>query len=70
MGEVHLDLDTSVSPIQATTQRTPISKREVEWEALQQYVQDGILAKVVEPTPCVSNMVIKQTFPNQNEAVS
>jgi transposase InsO family protein len=61
MGEMHFDLDPNVKPIQAPVHRVPFSKREKEWNTIQEYVRDGILTKVDEPTPWISNMVIKET---------
>ena len=64
MGEVSFDLDPTIKPIQAPPHRIPFSKRKAEKETLEKYVKDGILTKVDEPTPWISNMVIRQT-PNK-----
>ena len=41
--------------------RVPVAKREKEKEALDRYVEEGIMAKVDEPTPWCSNTLIRET---------
>ena len=57
---VHFELDKDITPVQMPMHRVPLSKRKEELEFLNKYVEDGILAKVTEPTPWCSNELIRE----------
>ena len=58
---VHFRIIPDAQPIQVPTHRTPVAKRQKEKEAIDRYVQLGILKPVTEPTPWCSNMLIRET---------
>jgi transposase InsO family protein len=60
---VHFTLNDDVTPIQMPVHRVPLSKRHNEYETIQRYVRDGILAKVTDPTPWCSNELIRERKP-------
>lgn len=64
---VHFTLNEEVQPIQMPVHRVPLSKRKQEYDTIQQYVRDGILAKVTEPTPWCSNELIRERPPTEGK---
>lgn len=57
-GEVHFDLDRTVTPVQCSPRNVPVALREAVKVQLDKHIQDGNLASVTEPTDWISNMVI------------
>ncbi|XP_041440689.1 uncharacterized protein K02A2.6-like [Xenopus laevis] len=57
-GEVHFDLDRTVTPVQCSPRNVPVALREAVKAQLDKHIQDGNLAPVTEPTDWISNMVI------------
>ena len=47
---VHFQIDESVQPVQMPVHRIPVAKREQEKQALDRYVEQGVITKVNEPT--------------------
>ena len=58
---VHFQIDESIQPVQMPVHRIPVAKRERENQALDRYVEQGVIAKVNEPTACCSNELIRET---------
>ena len=52
---VHFQFKPGSQPAQAPVHRVPLSKRQKEYETIQQYVKESVLTKVWEPTPWCSN---------------
>lgn len=50
-----------IPPIQMPIHRVPISKRQKEKDAIAKYVKEGILEKVIEPTPWCSNILCRES---------
>ena len=59
-GELHLEIDHKVRPVQQLLRRTPIPIKERVTTAIREMEQKGITAKVTEPTPWISNMVVTE----------
>ena len=57
-GELHLEIDHQVRPVQQLPRRTPILIKERLTTAIREMEQNGIIAKFTEPTPWISNMVV------------
>lgn len=57
-GEVHFELDSKVSPVQASPRNVPVALRDAVKAQLDKHERDGHLASVSEPTEWISNMVI------------
>lgn len=58
---VHFQIDESVQPVQMPVHRIPVAKREQEKQALDRYVEQGVITKVNEPTAWCSNELIRET---------
>ena len=58
---VHFQIDESIQPVQMPVHRIPVAKREREKQALDRYVEQGVIAKVNEPTAWCSNELIRET---------
>ena len=59
---VSFKTNDKVTPVQMPIHRVPIiSKRQKEKTTLEQYVADGILVKVDEPTPWCSNILCRES---------
>ena len=58
---VHFQIDESQPPVQMPVHRIPVAKREQEKKALDRYVEQGVIAKVNEPTAWCSNELIRET---------
>ena len=58
---VHFQVDERVQPVQMPVHRIPVAKREREKQALDRYVEQGVIGKVNEPTAWCSNEVIRET---------
>ena len=58
---VHFQIDESVQPVQMPVHRIPVAKREQEKQALNRYVEQGVITKVNEPTAWCSNELIRET---------
>lgn len=56
--DVHFELDTSVTPVQASPRNVPVSLRDSVKAQLDRHEADGHLTSVSEPTDWISNMVI------------
>ncbi|KAG5278498.1 hypothetical protein AALO_G00099650 [Alosa alosa] len=56
-GKLHLEIDHKVRPVQQLPRRTPIPIKDRVTTAIREMEQKGIIAKVTEPTPWISNMV-------------
>lgn len=57
-GELHLEIDPTVQPVQQLPRRIPIPIKSKIIKAIQQMEQKGVITKVTEPTPWISNMVV------------
>jgi len=57
-GEVHLDIDTSVPPVQMPLRRLPIGVRDKVAAELQRLEECGVIAPVTEPTSWVSALLV------------
>lgn len=57
-GDVHFELDTKVTPVQASPRNVPVTLRDAVKAQLDKYERDGHLTSVSEPTEWISNMVI------------
>ena len=58
---VQFQVDDRVQPVQMPVHRIPVAKREREKQALDRYVEQGVIAKVNEPTAWCSNELIRET---------
>ena len=47
--------------MQMSAHRIPVAKRECEKQALDRYVEQGVITKVNEPTAWCSNELIQET---------
>ena len=56
--EYHIDLDPDVKPIQHVPHREPVAMKERLKRKLEELTKQGIVTEVVEPTACISNIVI------------
>ena len=57
-GEVHLDVDPTVPPVQMPLRRLPIGVRDKVAAELQRMEADGIIAPVTEPSSWVSALLV------------
>ena len=57
-GDVHLEVDESVQPVQMPLRRVPIGIRDRVESELQRLVSDGIIAQVTEPSKWVSALLV------------
>ena len=57
-GEVHLDIDPTVRPVQMPLRRLPIPIKEKVQRELQQMYQDGIIEPVTEPSAWISALLV------------
>ena len=57
-GEYYITVDQSYTPVVHPPRRLPIAIRELVQRKLDEMEADDIVAKVAEPTPCVSSMVV------------
>ena len=64
IGDYHIEVDESVSPVQNHSRRVPVPLQKELCDKLSKMEQDGIIAKVSTPTPWISNMVAVKT-PNK-----
>jgi len=64
-GEVHLDVDPAVQPVQMPLRRLPIPIKDKVERELQQMCRDGIIEKVSGPTAWLSALLVV-TKPNGN----
>ena len=58
---LHFKLKGDAHPVQMPVHRVPVTKRVKEKHAIDNYVREGILKKVDEPTPWCSNELIRET---------
>ena len=56
-NEYHIDVDKSVIPVQHVPRRVPVAMKELLKQKLADLTKQGIITKVEEPTPWISNMV-------------
>jgi len=59
-GELHLEIDPTVQPVQLLPRRIPIPIKSTIIKAIQEMEQKGVMAKVVELTPWIINMVVTE----------
>ena len=57
-GEYEIKVDENISPVVHPSRSVPVALRKKVKDELDQMERDGILAKVTEPTPWVSSMVV------------
>ena len=57
---VHFQVDENVQPVQMPVHRIPVAKREREKQALDRYVEQGVIAKVNEPTAWCSDELMRE----------
>jgi transposase InsO family protein len=57
-GELHLEIDDSVPPVQHVPRKVPIAIKSQVKEKIDSMVKSGVLAKVDEPTDWISSMVV------------
>ena len=57
-GEYNITVDQSYTPVVNPPRRLPIAIRKLVQEKLDEMEADDIIAKVVEPMPWVSSMVV------------
>ena len=57
-GEVHLEVDPSVVPVQMPLRRLPVATRDRVEAELRKMAAEGIIAPVTEPTPWVSALLV------------
>ena len=57
-GEVHLEVDENATPVVAPTRRIPVALREKFKDELDRLEDLNVIAKVDEPTPWVSSVVV------------
>ena len=58
MGDAyHIDIDSTIPPVQHVPRRVPVAMREPLKCKLAELTKRGIITKVEEPTPWISNMV-------------
>lgn len=57
-GELHLEVDPEMRPVQQLPRRIPIPLKSRVTEAIQSMEKNGIIKKVTEPTQWISNMVV------------
>ena len=56
----HIILNPNVTPIQVHPHRCPVAKKAKAAEAIRDLEKQGILKKVTEPTPWISNSVYRE----------
>lgn len=54
----HIEIDPAVKPVQNNPRRVPIPVQQELKEKIDKLEEMGILAKVKEPTPWISSMVV------------
>lgn len=59
-GELHLEVDPSIWPAQQLPKQIPIPIKANVAKAIQDMEQKGIIKKLTDPTPWISNMVVIQ----------
>ena len=57
-GKVHLEVDENATPVVAPTRRIPVALKEKFKDELDRLENLGVIAKVDEPTPWVSSVVV------------
>ena len=57
---LHISMNPNVTPIQAHPHRCPVAKEEKAFDAIRDLEKQGILKKVTEPTPWISNSVYRE----------
>lgn len=57
-GELHLKVDPAIRPVQQLPRRVPIPIKDKVTSAIEDMEKRGIVAKVTDPTPWISNMVV------------
>lgn len=57
-GEVHFEVDESITPVQCAPRNVPIAMKVAVKAQLDKYEADGHMTSVTEPTDWISNMVI------------
>lgn len=57
-GQLHLEIDPAVKPVQQLPRRVPIPIKSKVSKAIHAMEQGGIITKVTEPTPWISNIVV------------
>ena len=54
----HIDLDTTIRPVQHVPWRVPVVVKEPLKQKLAELTKQGIITEVEESTPWISNMVV------------
>ena len=57
-GEVHLETDPNIRPVQMPLRRLPVAIRDRVQLELSKMVQDDVITPVTEPTPWVSALLV------------
>ena len=57
-GTYHIDIDSSVKPVQNARRRVPVPVKERLKAKIDELEEMGVLAKVSQPTPWISSMVV------------
>ncbi|KAI4897681.1 hypothetical protein NFI96_029695 [Prochilodus magdalenae] len=57
-GELHLKVDPAIKPVQQLPRRVPIPIKDKVTKAIEDMETRGIIARVTDPTPWISNMVV------------
>jgi hypothetical protein len=57
-GDVHLDVDPNIRPVQMPLRRLPVAVRDHVEAELRKMVEDGVIAPVTKPTPWVSALLV------------
>lgn len=57
-GELHLEVDPDIRPVQQVPRQIPIPLKHKVTEAIRSMEKNGIIKRVTEPTQWISNMVV------------
>ena len=57
IGTYHIDIDSTIPPVQNHSRRVPVPLQSELKNKLQQMEREGIISKVTTPTKWISNMV-------------
>ena len=58
---VQFQVDDRVQPVQMPVHRIPVAKQECKKQALDRYIEQGVIVKVNKPTAWCSNELIRET---------
>ena len=57
---MHIELDTNVTPVHASTRRVPVAKLDRVNDELKRLCDEGIIRPVSQPTDWLSNILLKE----------